>query len=192
MQLENSFSVSAPADVVWALLVDVPEVVPCMPGAELVETLGDDRWRTKMSVKLGPVQLVFTGDVVREAADTDTRRVVLTTRAREARGRGGAHARIESSLVPAAAGTEVTIVTDIALSGAAAQFGRGVVADVARQLTERFGACLQSRLDAEPSTGSAPPAGKPVSGLALAFRALLRSLPRRGNRDRRARSDLDS
>jgi carbon monoxide dehydrogenase subunit G len=186
MQLQNSFTVAAPIDHVWALLMDVPHVVPCMPGAELVDTVGDDEWKAKMSVKLGPVQLVFGADVVRELADVSAHRVVLATRARELRGRGGAQAHVTSSLAPAGEGTEVTIVTDLALSGAAAQFGGAVVGDVARQLTERFAGCLQSRLASEQASTDLPAAPKPVGGLLLVVRALVRTLFRRGGRERGA------
>jgi uncharacterized protein len=182
MRLANSFTVAAPVERVWALLIDVPAVVPCMPGAELVDTIGDDAWKTKMSVKLGPVQLIFAADVVREVADVDTRHVVLATRARELRGRGGAKAKFTSSLMPSEAGTAVNIVTDLTLSGAAAQFGGPIVSDVTRQLTERFAGCLQARLDDQPASQEATPAVKPVGGLSLVLKALYRTLFRRGER----------
>ena len=62
MQLENSFEVDAPADAAWALLNDVPAVVPCMPGAELVDVASEDAWRAKLHVKLGPIALQFVAD----------------------------------------------------------------------------------------------------------------------------------
>lgn len=170
MRIENAFDVPAPPDRAWALLLDVPRVVPCMPGAELTETVDETHWKATMAVKLGPVSLTFAADVAREQVDEAARRVVLSTKARELKGRGGAAATIESTLEPIEGGTRVAVVTDLQLSGAAAQFGGPAVKTVASQLTERFAACLQGKLGDEPV--AAEPA-KPVSGLALLWHALL-------------------
>src|SRR5918912_1522955 len=161
MRLENSFEVGAPVERAWALLNDVPRVVPCMPGAELTETVDDNRWKSRMHVKLGPISLQFDTDVVREAVDPAAHRVVLATKARELRGRGGAQARIESSLSEGGGKTRVDIVTDLTLQGAVAQYGRGIVPDVAAQLTKQFAeniaALLEQEHDPLAETPAAPP-----------------------------------
>ena len=100
MRLENAFSVDAPPERVWAILLDMPVVVSCMPGAELTGTIDDEHWRTSLTVKLGPVSLIFDAELDRELADPVTRRMVLTSKARERQGRGGAIARVESTLEP--------------------------------------------------------------------------------------------
>jgi carbon monoxide dehydrogenase subunit G len=177
MRLENSFEVAAPPERAWELLLDVPRVVPCMPGAELTETVDGSHWRAKLGVKLGPVALTFAADVERTEVDEASRRVVLATRARELRGRGGAQATIESSLAAGANGhTRVAVVTDLTLSGPAAQFGGPVVKDVAAQLTRQFAACLQTQLTSEPTASPVP--ARPVGGLRLLLRALLARLRR--------------
>ena len=94
MQLENSFHVAAPLESAWLLLNDVPSVVPCMPGAELLEGGADDTWKAKLSVKLGPIALAFDTAVAREQADEATRTTKLSADARETRGRGSARATI--------------------------------------------------------------------------------------------------
>ena len=146
MQLENSFHVAAPLESAWLLLNDVPSVVPCMPGAELLEGGADDTWKAKLSVKLGPIALQFLTDVRREEVDEAARRIVLSARAREARGRGNAQATIESRLVAVDGGTRVEITTDVRLQGTVAQYGRGIVSDVASRLTEQFAACIERKL----------------------------------------------
>jgi carbon monoxide dehydrogenase subunit G len=179
MRLENSFEVAAPPERAWALLNDVPRVVPCMPGAELTETVDDNTWKGRVHVKLGPVALQFATDVVREVEDGAARRVVLATKARELRGRGAAQARIESSLSDAAGRTKVDIVTELSLQGAVAQYGRGIVPEVAAQLTKQFADNLAALLEREQSPAAAadapPRAERPVQaigGLRLALRAL--------------------
>jgi carbon monoxide dehydrogenase subunit G len=173
MRLENSFEVPAPPEQAWALLLDVPRVVPCMPGAELTETVDETHWKAQIAVKLGPMSMTFGADVAREQVDEAARRVVLQTKARELKGRGGATATIESSLEPTETGTRVSVVTDLQLSGPAAQFGGPVVKTVAGQLTEQFAACLQGQLADTP----APVAPQqPVGGLSLFLRGLLARL----------------
>jgi uncharacterized protein len=184
MRLENTFEVPAPPEQAWGLLNDVPRVIPCMPGAELTETIDDTHWRATMHVKLGPISLQFATDVARTESDEAGRRAVLEAKAREVKGRGGAEATIESSLRPAGSGTQVTIVTDLTLRGTVAQYGRGIVADVANQLVRRFADCLAASLQGPAETAPEPTADNPrpadpvapVGGLGLAFGALWRRL----------------
>lgn len=172
IRLENHFTVPASAEVAWDLLNDVPAVVPCMPGAELKEILGDDHWKALLHVKLGPIALQFDTDIVRQTAEDGERRVVLSAKARELRGRGGAQARIESSLADGEGGTEVSIATDLTLQGTVAQYGRGIVADVSSQLTGQFAKCIAAKLAAEPPAAargsSAPSAASAPSAIASA------------------------
>jgi uncharacterized protein len=148
MRLENSFEVQAPPDQAWSLLNDVPQIVPCIPGAELAETLGADAWRARMHVKLGPIGLQFLVNVHRQEADAAAKRTLLRADARELKGRGGARATIETTLERGGEGTRVSIVTDLSLQGAVAQYGRGVVPQVAGQITSQFAACLARQLEA--------------------------------------------
>ena len=130
MRLENSFEVPASPEEAWALLMDVPRIIPCMPGATLDETVDDENWKATMAVKLGPISLSFKTDVKREESDEAARRAKLSARAREARGKGNASATIESSLTPQNGGTKVDIVTDLQLTGPVAHNGRGQVEEV--------------------------------------------------------------
>ena len=178
MKVENAFDVPASVDEAWRLLNDVPEVVPCMPGAELVEVVCDDAWKAKLHVRLGPIALQFLADVTREQMDETAHRAVLAVKARESKGRGSAEATIESSLAAAEAGTHVALVTELALRGAVAQYGRGVVADVASRLTAQFAECIAAKLVAAPA--APPPEAAPIGGLRLVLGAFWRSLFRRG------------
>ena len=178
MKLEDSFEVPVSPERAWALLMDVPRVIPCMPGAELTETVDDTHWKAMMKVKLGPIGMQFATDVAREAADVDTRRAVLSANARETRGKGGGRATIESWLTPVNGGTRVDIVTDMMLSGPMAQYGRGLIEDVSRQLTARFAECLSLQLTAstpEEEEAVAAAQARPVPGLRLGASAFRRT-----------------
>ena len=174
MRIENSFEVPRGPEEVWALLLDVPRMAPCMPGAELLEVVDDQSWRGKVTVRIGPVSLSYAGTVVMEERDDVGRRAVISATGSETRGKGMAQARVTSHLEPGEhGGTRVAIEADLTLSGTVAQFGRGMIADVSRRLTDEFALCLETRFGAaskEPSRASPP-----VAGLRLGLWALLRA-----------------
>lgn len=180
MRIENAFEVPASIDESWRLLNDVPAVLPCMPGAELVEVVEENDWKAKLHVKLGPIALQFVADVTRTQVDEAAHRVVLAVKAREAKGRGSAEATIESSLARAGDGTHVALVTELALRGAVAQYGRGVVADVATRLTAQFAECIAGKLAVTAEQPSLAGGAEPIRGLRLVLGALWRSLFRGG------------
>jgi carbon monoxide dehydrogenase subunit G len=175
MLLENSFDVPARPEDAWDLLMDVPRVIPCMPGARLTETVDDSTWKASMDVKLGPVALTLATDVHREEADREAMRAILATRARDTRGRLESRARIESTLAPHDGGTRVSIKTDVTLSGAVAQSGRGMVEAVSAQLVRSFADCLRAQLagSEEEATAAVAQQSRPVRGDRLAARALV-------------------
>jgi carbon monoxide dehydrogenase subunit G len=143
------------------------------------ETVDDSNWKAKVSVKLGPIALQFAADVARTEVDTADNRVVLTTNAREVRGRGGAQATIQSKLTELGpTQTRVDVLTDLSLSGSVAQYGRGIVQDVAGQMVGKFADCLQKQLvgSEEEARAAVEEAAKPVSGLRLGGEAVTRAV----------------
>lgn len=180
MKLENSFVVPGALEKVWTFMLDVERVVPCMPGAELTETVDEKTWKGKTSIKLGPVALSFAGTVVREEVDEAARRVVLKAKGSEARGKGIASATVTSQLETAEGGTRVNIVTDLTLSGAVAQYGRGLIGDVSKRFIDEFAQCLAGQLagPAERGAEAPAPATKPISGFRLGLWALTRAIAR--------------
>jgi carbon monoxide dehydrogenase subunit G len=181
MLLENSFEVAVPPDAAWELLTDVPAVLPCMPGAELLEVVDDDRWTARLQVRLGPISLQFLTELTRDATDVAARRAVLGVEAREAKGRGTARATITSSVEEATGGSRVSIVTDLTLRGPLTQHARVVVAPVAERLTEQFAACISQKL--VPAVGArTDEAAKPVGAVRRFLGALWHSLTRRRGR----------
>jgi carbon monoxide dehydrogenase subunit G len=155
MRLENAFTVPAPVEQAWSVLLDVERVAPCLPGAALEGGDGNEFAGT-MTIKLGPVISRYAGTVRIEQADEGARRAVLRARARDARGDGTASATITTQLEPDGDGTRVQVVTDMQVSGPAAQFGRGVMQDVSGKLMRQFADCLADEIGAG---GGRAPAG---------------------------------
>jgi carbon monoxide dehydrogenase subunit G len=171
MKLEHDFTVLAPVAQAWNVLLDVERVAPCLPGAALDGGDGTEFSGT-MTVKLGPVTSRYHGTVRIEEADEQGRRAILRAQGRDARGDGTAAATITTRLDPAGDGTRVRVETDLAVSGTAAQFGRGVMQDVSGKLMRQFADCLAEELgSAAPAMAVAAPAGTatvPADG-ALAY-----------------------
>lgn len=142
MELTNDFVVTVPADEAWALLTDLVRIAPCMPGAELQEIEGDE-YRGLIKVKVGPITAHYQGRAFFVERDEASRRAVLRAEGREVRGQGAANATITATLSPESAGTRVTVLTDLAISGRAAQFGRGVLSDVSAKLLSQFVVSLE-------------------------------------------------
>lgn len=164
MQFDNAFEVPLPPDQAWPVLMDVQRIAPCMPGAELTEVVDDNTYRGQISVRLGPVALTFAGLVVFEDIDAVNRTARVRAQGTDAKGRGGAQAAATFRLEPAPAGSKVLVHTDLALSGAVAQYGRGagIVQAAAAQLMTQFAEALKAQLE----SGKVP-AAKPISGLSL-------------------------
>src|SRR2546423_7742966 len=111
MQLENRFDVAASPEAAWTLLNDVPAVLPCMPGAELLEVVDPDSWKARLQVRLGPISLQFLADLSRERTELQERRAVISVDSREARGRGKARAIITSTVEEASGGSRGSTAT---------------------------------------------------------------------------------
>jgi carbon monoxide dehydrogenase subunit G len=174
MLIENDFTVPRSVGDVWAYLLDVEKVAPCMPGAELTETVDDRNWKGMLNMKFGPVAMSFAGTVALEDRDDVAHRVTLHARGREQKGKGAANATITSWMEPGNEGTHVFMEADITLTGAAAQLSRGLLPEVSKRLTAQFAECVRATLEAnEGATGTpAPVAAKPVGGIGLSLAAL--------------------
>jgi uncharacterized protein len=152
MKLFNEFTVAAPADTAFAVLLDVERVAPCLPGAALDGRDGET-FSGAMTIKLGPVKSRFEGTVSIVESDARAHRAVLRAQAKDAAGKGTAAATISTAMRPAGGGTHVLVETDLQVSGPAAQFGRGVMQDVSGKLMRQFADCLAEEMQAG---GSAP------------------------------------
>ncbi len=143
MDLENSFVVPADIDTAWNTLIDVEAIAPCMPGATLTSFEGDE-FAATVKVKLGPVTMNFAGSGTFISKDAENHVAVIEAAGKETKGAGTAGATITATLTPDGPNsTKATILTDLTVTGKAAQFGRGVMADVSKRLITQFSGNLE-------------------------------------------------
>jgi carbon monoxide dehydrogenase subunit G len=180
MLIKQEFETAQAVDTVWEFFGDIPQVAACLPGADLRDQIGDDRYEGNVLISMGVVKLEFEGvaEIVerREADKT----IVVDAAGADKKGRAQAALQLNAALTPAPDGTNVAVALDLQLSGAAAQYGRGMIADVTAVLLSDFATNMQNRLAAM-EQGLDPDqvaAVKPASGLMLGGRALRMALVR--------------
>lgn len=185
MEFDNSFEVPLPPEQAWPVLMDIRGIAPCMPGAELTEVVDDKTYKGKISVRLGPVALTFAGVVTFEEIDNANRNARLRAQGTDAKGRGSAQAGATFRIEPSAAGSKVLVHTDLSLSGAVAQYGRGVgmIQATASALMKQFADNLKKQIARPPAEAAAtadsaamPAAAKPISATSLAGKVLWTSI----------------
>jgi carbon monoxide dehydrogenase subunit G len=202
MEFDNSFEVPLAPAQAWDVLMDIRSIAPCMPGAELTEIVDDKNYKGKIAVRLGPVALAFAGRVELDNIDEANHSARVKAQGNDAKGRGSANATATFRIEPAGSGSKVLIHTDLMLSGAVAQYGRGVgmIQTTAAQIIGQFANNLRAQLAAQPAAPAAgatpsitqaaaptqpspsilpphvplppPPAAKPISGISLIARVL--------------------
>lgn len=202
MEFDNSFEVPLPPAQAWPVLMNIQGIAPCMPGAQLTEVVNDKTYKGNIAVRLGPVALTFAGIVKFEEINDANHTARVKAQGNDAKGRGSAQAAATFRLEPAATGSKVLVHTDLTLSGAVAQYGRGVgmIQATASALMTQFANNLKKQLAenpalappaapaptaapaaaASPATAPAspPPAAKPISGFSLMAQVLWNSIKR--------------
>ena len=162
MKLEHEYTVPAPVDEAWKVLLDVERIAPCMPGATLLSHDADSFTGT-VKVKVGPVSMLYKGEATFASVDEATHRAVIEASGKESRGSGTASATVTATLHAASdTTTRVAVDTDLNVTGKPAQFGRGVLAEVGSKLIGQFATCLAEELGGAPeavaTSGHALPA----------------------------------
>ena len=183
MLIKNEFEVAAPVEKVWQFFENIPQVAACLPGAELTEDLGDDTYKGKVAIRMGPIRLQFAGTADVTERDEAAKRVVVHVSGADQKGRSQASMVVTATLDRTGRGTtKVGVVQDLQLSGAAAQYGRGMITDVTTVLMRDFAANMQGRIERIDLGGSAgqitAPAAVPAKGFSLGMRAALMALRR--------------
>jgi len=180
MLITQTFDLDQPVDQVWNFFDDIPLVAACIPGADLTNQVGDDEYQGDVTISAGPVKLEFTGAVKVKSRDDARKAIVLDAAGADKKGRGTANALLTVSLQPLGGSTRVNMSMDLAISGAAAQYGRGLVQDVTAVLIDQTAGSMKLRMTAiaegrDPMAVGGP---KAASGLAIGFTAFLRAAKR--------------
>jgi uncharacterized protein len=162
IKIEETFQVRAPVDRVWRWLVDPRQVVTCLPGAELTGQEGETTWLGRVKVKVGPVTASYAGRATIVEQDDAAHVVRLRGEGREPTGSGSATMSMTSRMTALPdGGTEVRVEADVDVVGKVAQFGRGMMESVSKQLFRQFTECVRAQLErAEPA---AEPTSEPMS-----------------------------
>lgn len=175
MEIDNAFVIPLPPAAAWAILMNVAETAACFPGASDIEADGTDRYRGKVTVKLGPAAMIFAGSLTLADRDDDALSARVEANWRETKGRGNALTRTRFALAPEGEGTRVTMQTDLQLAGQVAQYGRGsgMIAELSAVMISKFADNLRVRLEAaQQGDAGAAGLGTPISGFSLVLQAL--------------------
>jgi len=180
MLIKNDFEVAAPVDKVWRFFQDIPQVAASLPGTELTENLGGDKYQGRVAVRMGPVRLQFAGTADIAERDEAAKRIVVNASGAEEKGRGQASMVVTAVLAPAGRGTKISVTQDLQVSGAAAQYGRGMISDVTAVLMRDFSTNMAARIDAAErgETPAQAAAASPAGGFTLGMRAAMMALQR--------------
>ena len=170
MLISQSIDVDQQIDAVWKFFDDVPQVAACIPGADLTDEIATDHYAGDVNISAGPVKLEFAGQAKVESRDNAKKVIIINASGADKKGRGEAQAILTASLVTIATGTRVNIGLDLTISGAAAQFGRSLIADITGVLVNQTAGTMALRMDAiakglDPNTVGGP---KSASALAIA------------------------
>lgn len=184
MQITKTFVVRATPDAVWSLLTDPHRVAGCLPGAAITGQVDERTYAGTITVKVGLVSTSYKGQVRFERLDAAGRIAEIAASGQDVRGKGGADMRMTSRLVERGPGaTEVTVDSDVNVTGILAQMGRGMIQDVSDQLFQQFTAAVSAALEsagpvAAGSRERGPAQAEPIQVVSFGARVVGRALGR--------------
>lgn len=184
MIISQSIEVDQPIDAVWKFFDDIPQVAACIPGADLTNKIAEDNYEGGVAISAGPVKLEFAGSAKVKDRNNAKKIIALEATGSDKKGRGTAAAILTAGLVVIPGGTKVNISLDLQISGAAAQYGRGLVSDVTAVLVNQTAENMKNRMRAI-SMGLDPNqvvGVKPASGVSIGLSATKRAATRVFNR----------
>lgn len=148
LQVEHTFVVAAPISSVWDYFADPPQVVPCLPGAELLEIINPTNYRGAVGLRVGPIAAQYHGTAELIEIDPHQHLMRLRVGGDQQGAPGRAEASILFSLLQAEEEnhTEIKIVADVGISGKLAQVGGGMIQSVSKFMFNQFAKCVSKKL----------------------------------------------
>jgi carbon monoxide dehydrogenase subunit G len=180
MKIEKSFELNHPRELVWNRMNDVHFVAQCLPGASIVEEVGEGRYKGRMSVKVGPMAATFDGEIAIESRPADWTAIV-SGKGADSRSSSRASGSMTYRLTDGSAlgATRVEVVSDINLAGSLAQFGKSaIMQEVANRITTEFVGNFEQALSSATGTVAAAATSSPSQPRALDAGNLLWSVLR--------------
>jgi uncharacterized protein len=187
MKLHNEFFVHVPIERAWETLLDIETVAGFLPGAKIEPGGPEGVYQGSMKVKVGPMTVNYQGTARFASVDEQARSAEIEVRAKEAKGQGTAAAVIRNTLREENGGTHVTAETDLQVTGRQAQFGRGIMQDVAGRMLDDFAGRFEAYLassgrtqradDGTGATAAAPPSPAPPAEDALDLGSVMGQMP---------------
>lgn len=184
MLISQAIEVDQPIDEVWKFFDDVPQIAACIPGADLTEKVATDHYKGGVIISAGPVKLEFDGSAKVRSRDNAKKIITLDASGADRKGRGEASAVLVAALTASPQGTRVNVSLDLQISGAAAQFGRGLVTDITAVLVNQTATTMKNRMKAI-SLGQDPNSvggAKAASGVSIGLTVVSRGAKRIFNR----------
>lgn len=146
MTLNGTYTVNAPAQTVWNMLMDPDTLARVTPGITSLERIDADNFKAVAEVKFGPVGGAFSGNLKitdRKEPEHFTLEIQQNSKI------GNANAVVHMNMKALSASqTEVSFEGDVKLSGMLATMGGRVVTPVANMLSKQFFEALEKEVAA--------------------------------------------
>jgi carbon monoxide dehydrogenase subunit G len=178
IELQETFQVAAPAEEVWAFMMDPEKVAICLPGATLTEVLDQNSFLGSIKVKIGAIVARYQGKLSYTKRDKDALTTEMLAEAKEKSGGtlNGTISVVLSSLQDG--GTEAKCGASVNLTGRIAQVGGGMIEGVSAEMIKKFVANVKMRLETPAGEGEAlaPPAEDSINIIAVVFTVIWKSI----------------
>ena len=144
MEIKGDTLLSSPQAEVWAALNDYKVLAKCVPGCEVLEPVGDSRYRVVMELGIAAVKGRYEGEVViSDVQPISSYRIAVRSEGLL----GFVNAEGVISLEDEGEKTKVSYLVDAQIGGKVAGVGQRVMGGIAKLLSQRFFSTLDEELE---------------------------------------------
>ncbi len=144
MDISATYLFDAPAEKVWATLMDPLALAACVPGCQSLEPTGENEYQAVVNVGVGPVRGNFTAKVaITDMNPFESYRLSLSGNSNIGFGTGDSLVTLEEQ----DGKTTVKVDSRAQAGGTVARVGQRMMESVARGLLDRFFSCLQETVN---------------------------------------------